>query len=257
MMPSIRPAAPTDANAIAELICGASEGSFLPEFSESGRLRFLSDHTAEAMTARLQSGDFQYDVAEVNGLLVGVVGVRRKSHLFSLFVADKMQKQGLGRLLWKHAKARAVETAGPAEFTVNASRNAVAVYEHFGFVAEGPVVDSGGVLYVPMRLRVSHPHFVILYRWRLHPGREDAFVEAWSRISQSLRSKRGSLGSRLHRGDDGLWYSYAQWPSAAARQEAFAAGPIDEQSAAQMEHAVAERYPEIVLECVSDFLVSI
>ena len=104
-------------------------------------------------------------------------------------------------------------------------------------------------------MSVNHPYFVVLYRWRLHPGAEDAFVEAWSRISQSLQTTRGSLGSRLHRGDDGLWYSYAQWPSAAARQEAFASGPIDEHAAAQMEHAVAERYPEIVLECVSDFLV--
>jgi ribosomal protein S18 acetylase RimI-like enzyme len=153
MMPSIRPATPADANAIAELIRGASEGSFLPEFPESGRLRFLSDHTSEAMTTRLRSGEFQYDLAEVNGLLVGVVGVRRKSHLFSLFVAAEMQKQGLGRLLWAHAKARAVGSGKATEFTVNSSKNAVAIYERFGFVVEGSVVDSRGVLYVPMRLR--------------------------------------------------------------------------------------------------------
>ena len=81
------------------------------------------------------------------------------------------------------------------------------------------------------------------------------FVEAWTRVSHLLRSERGSLGSRLHRGSDGLWYSYAQWPTATARKEAFALGPVDAQAGEQMERAIAERYPEVVLECASDFLV--
>jgi N-acetylglutamate synthase-like GNAT family acetyltransferase len=153
MLPSIRPADLTDANAIAELIREVSECSFLREFSETGRLRFLSDHSPERMTARLQSGEFQYDLAEVDGVLVGVVGVRRKAHLFSLYVADSMQKHGLGRLLWNLARARAVENGSAEGFTVNSSKNAVPFYERFGFVTQGPVVDSHGVLYVPMRLR--------------------------------------------------------------------------------------------------------
>lgn len=96
--------------------------------------------------------------------------------------------------------------------------------------------------------------FVVLYRWRLHPGTEDAFVRAWSRVSEKLRSGRGSLGSRLHRGSDGLWYSYAQWPSAQARSDAFALGPVDPEAARVMDEAIAERFPEIVLEPVADFL---
>jgi GNAT superfamily N-acetyltransferase len=153
MLPSIRPAGPPDADAIAELIRSAAESSFLSEFTEAGRLRFLTDHTSEAMTGRLQSGEFQYHLAEVNGLIVGVIGVRRRSHLFSLFVADEMQRHGVGRLLWNHAKACATESGGVEEFTVNASKNAVPIYERFGFVAVGAVVDSHGLLYVPMRLR--------------------------------------------------------------------------------------------------------
>src|SRR5262245_3082183 len=71
------------------------------------------------------------------------------------------------------------------------------------------------------------PGFVVLYRWRLHPGAEESFAEAWSRVTELLRSERGSLGSRLHRGSDGLWYGYAQWPSAAAREQAFAGPSVD------------------------------
>ena len=100
----------------------------------------------------------------------------------------------------------------------------------------------------------SGPGLVVLYRWRLHPGSEESFTEAWSRITQSLRSHAGSLGSRLHRGSDGLWYGYAQWPNDEVRQRAFAL-PLDPEAAAQMRAAVAESFPEVLLEPVSDFLV--
>jgi heme-degrading monooxygenase HmoA len=99
----------------------------------------------------------------------------------------------------------------------------------------------------------SLPGFVVLYRWRLHPGDEDTFIQGWSRISDLLRL-RGSLGSRLHRGSDGLWYSYAQWPSAEAREEAFALGSVDEAAGVQMQSAIAERFPEIILEPVADYI---
>jgi len=46
----------------------------------------------------------------------------------------------------------------------------------------------------------ANARFAVLYRWRLHEGAEEAFVAAWSRISERLLAERGSLGSRLHRG---------------------------------------------------------
>ena len=99
------------------------------------------------------------------------------------------------------------------------------------------------------------PGFVVLYRWRLHPGDEAKFTKAWSRISELLLRQGGSLGSRLHRGPDGLWYSYAQWPSAQAREQAFAGGSPDPEAGRQMREAIEESLPELVLESVSDFMV--
>lgn len=95
---------------------------------------------------------------------------------------------------------------------------------------------------------------VVLYRWRLKPGSEDEFMQGWSRVTELLRS-RGSLGSRLHRGPDGIWYGYAQWPSARVREDAFAPGSVDEAATARMRSAIAERFPEILLEPVVDYLV--
>jgi heme-degrading monooxygenase HmoA len=99
------------------------------------------------------------------------------------------------------------------------------------------------------------PQFAVLYRWRLHEGAEESFVRAWTRVSELLLSERGSLGSRLHRGPDGLWYSYAQWPSAEAREQAFALESVDPEAGRQMAEAIAEGFPEIVLESVSDLMV--
>ena len=99
-----------------------------------------------------------------------------------------------------------------------------------------------------------NPGIVVLYRWRLHPGLEESFIEAWSRVTLLLRTHRSSLGSRLHRGSDGLWYGYAQWPSSEVRELAFAQ-PVDPAASAQMRAVVAESFPELVLEPVSDYLV--
>ena len=99
------------------------------------------------------------------------------------------------------------------------------------------------------------PGFAVLYRWRIDPAKESQFIEAWSRVSEALLKERGSLGSRLHRGGDGRWYSYAQWPSAEARDRSAALPPVDEEAGARMRDAILERLPEIRLESVSDFMV--
>ena len=105
-------------------------------------------------------------------------------------------------------------------------------------------------------MRSLGPGFAVLYRWRLHPGAEASFVKAWSRVSELYLSDRGSLGSRLHRGPEGIWYSYAQWPSAEARERAFSMEPLDTEAERQMQEAIAEHLPSIVLESVADFMVA-
>lgn len=101
---------------------------------------------------------------------------------------------------------------------------------------------------------IDAPRFCVLYRARIHPHKEAQYIAAWSRLTRQLRD-HGSLGSRLHRGGDGLWYAYAQWPNAEARAAAFASPAIDAQARAEMADAIAEFFPEIVLEPVEDLLL--
>jgi heme-degrading monooxygenase HmoA len=98
--------------------------------------------------------------------------------------------------------------------------------------------------------------FVVLYRWRVKPNLESQFVENWSARTAYLREKYDSLGSRLHRGNDGIWYSYAQWKSAEQRTQAFALeANIISEASQKVQEAIEETFPEIQLEIVSDFII--
>lgn len=100
---------------------------------------------------------------------------------------------------------------------------------------------------------VADAGFAVLYRWRLAPGKEKQFVDAWSRVTDFYIRYHGGLGSRLHRGDDGLWYAYAQWPDAASRKRAFGRGELAD-AHESMKDAIAERLPAIILEPVAGSL---
>lgn len=96
--------------------------------------------------------------------------------------------------------------------------------------------------------------FIALYRWRIKPEREAQFIEAWSEITALYRENFASLGSRLHRGSDGFFYGYAQWTSAEHRARAFENLPKTE-AATKMNEAIEERFPEIRLEMLADYLI--
>ena len=97
--------------------------------------------------------------------------------------------------------------------------------------------------------------FVVLYRWRVKPYLERQFVAAWSEITSYYREHCGSLGSRLHRGSDGIFYSYAQWKCATDRDVAFA-NKTNSDGGERMREAIEESFPEIVLETVADYVNS-
>ena len=96
--------------------------------------------------------------------------------------------------------------------------------------------------------------FVALYRWRIKPELETQFIEAWSEITAYYRENFDSLGSRLHRGDDGIFYAYAQWKSAGQRENAFQ-NTTKNEAGTIMREAIEESFPEVRLEILSDYLV--
>ena len=95
--------------------------------------------------------------------------------------------------------------------------------------------------------------FVVLYRWRINPELEKRFIEAWSEVTDYFVENFDSLGSRLHKGDDGVWYAYAQWKSAEQRDSAFL-DSIKFSARDKMREAIIESFPEVKLDVVADYL---
>lgn len=97
--------------------------------------------------------------------------------------------------------------------------------------------------------------FIVLYRWRIKPQLEKQFIESWSEITDYFRTNYNSLGSRLHRGNDKLFYGYAQWENSEQRENAFANENSEiSEAGLKMRAAIEESFPEIVLEKIADYL---
>lgn len=138
-----------DAPAISRLI-GSVARFFTLQPDGAGAEDFLKTISPESVAGYLADPRFAYFKAVENGTLAGVVAVRDGSHLYHLFVDESFQRQGLSRQLWDHARA-ALQEANPGYFIVNSTPYAQAVYERFGFVANGPRVETHGIAFVPMR----------------------------------------------------------------------------------------------------------
>lgn len=147
----IRPAREHDAAAVSALICGL--GRFVTgSMSRDAAPGFFADMDEAPTRIRIASPQFRYWVAEANGAVVGVVAMRDMTHLFHLFVAEERHGGGLGRRLWDTARASVAASADATALTVNASANAAAIYRHWGFVDTGPLMQHGGIAFIPMRL---------------------------------------------------------------------------------------------------------
>ncbi len=86
----------------------------------------------------------------------------------------------------------------------------------------------------------------ILFQWRLVPGKEQQFVDAWTMITAQLKLQ-GSLGSALFDGADGSVFAIARWPDLATRQ-ASSAKRADPENYNLMIEAIAEELQKVILD---------
>ncbi len=147
----IREATIEDALAISNLIRPLAEQYIADEFSPEGAANLLASLDADAIEGYFTAG-YEYHVAEEDGVLVGVVGVRDNSHLYHLFVADDSCGRGLARELWRVARGACREAGNSGHFAVNSSKFAVGMYRNFGFLGAGPPQTRCGVTSIPMTL---------------------------------------------------------------------------------------------------------
>lgn len=99
--------------------------------------------------------------------------------------------------------------------------------------------------------------FCVIYRWKVDPVQEDRFLAAWETLTHAIREKRGGLGSRLHRDDQGWFVAYAQWPDRETWERSQAKESADPGASAILREAVVEADPPMGLDPVRDLLVTI
>jgi heme-degrading monooxygenase HmoA len=95
----------------------------------------------------------------------------------------------------------------------------------------------------------------VLYRWRVDPAKEREFEEAWGEGTRLIHERCGSFGARLHKGADGLYWSYALWPDEETRRRCFKDTDImKHESFGRMRTAIIENFEEIHLDPRVDVL---
>lgn len=150
----IREANAADADAISRLILPLGEKFIACDLLPEGARALLDSFQCSAIISYFEAG-YRYHVAEEDGRLVGVVGVRDNSHLYHLFVDEDYHRQGVARRLWNAARQAANDAGNAGRFTVNSSPYAVPVYRRLGFVETGPADCTKGVVCVPMAMEAQ------------------------------------------------------------------------------------------------------
>ena len=96
--------------------------------------------------------------------------------------------------------------------------------------------------------------FVALYRWKVKEGHERNFLESWHRITEGIYQHSGSLGSRLHQAEDGVWVAYAQWPDRQTYDAAKNIPAIDAEARTMFRESIEEADPDIYKNVTDDLL---
>lgn len=83
--------------------------------------------------------------------------------------------------------------------------------------------------------------FIVVYRWRIHPGREEEFRAAWEELSSQYIQLRGQLDAKLTSGEDDVWVGKAVWGDRDDYILALERGVTDPRVANRMNTCVAEQ----------------
>lgn len=99
--------------------------------------------------------------------------------------------------------------------------------------------------------------FAVLYRWKLKPGTEQTFRDAWCTATESIRARHGTAGSRLHRTDEGELFAYAVWPDRRTWEEAGKMPSANPEAGATMRACIEASLGATALEVLDDRLTAL
>ena len=134
-------------NNLKELVKRVFDESISKDYDENGREEFF----------RFVNSDDKLNSLDIWGYyiedrLIGVIGTRDEiSHISLFFVDTEFQRHSFGKKLLQTI----VEASKSELISVNSAPSAVNAYKYMGFVATDSVIESNGIKYVPMELKVN------------------------------------------------------------------------------------------------------
>ena len=120
-----------------------------PEYSEEGVAEFKNFLNNKEEIGKL---DF-YGAFDEASDIVGVLAMRKPSHISLFFVKAEYHRQGIGRQLFEKILCD-YQPQGIGVFTVNSSHYAVEVYRKLGFKPTGDECITNGIRYTPMKMEI-------------------------------------------------------------------------------------------------------
>lgn len=134
-------------NNVKELVKKVFDASIAKDYNDDGKeefYKFVNDND------KLSSLDILGYYIEDR--LIGVIGTRDEmSHISLFFVDNEFQRHSFGKKL-----LQTVVDASKAEvISVNSAPSAVNAYKYMGFIATDGVIETNGIKYVPMELKLS------------------------------------------------------------------------------------------------------
>ncbi len=94
--------------------------------------------------------------------------------------------------------------------------------------------------------------FTVIYRWRVKTGQEQRFRDGWRQATLAIFDQYHSLGSRLHRADDGSFVAYAQWRSRSDWEDRQIGKPAADEAFAMMRESAEGKAEILCLEALDD-----
>lgn len=132
---------------VIEMVKHSFDHYVAPGYSAEGVAEFYRHVSPECMRERIAHEGLDILCCKEAGAIVGMIGMRNRSHLALFFVDPAHFRKGIARALFN----KCVERAAADEITVNSSPNAVPVYEKLGFMAVGEEETVNGIRAVPMK----------------------------------------------------------------------------------------------------------
>lgn len=122
------------------------------DYSVRGVKSFFEFIEVSSIQKGIGSGELDFWVCEANGVIIGTIAMKNRTHICMLFVDKRYHRLGIATKLIHTA----LKDIDPSEqITVNSSPYGVPFYHAVGFADTDGLITKDGIKFVPMTAKCS------------------------------------------------------------------------------------------------------